>query len=150
MQPGLKGDRTTEPARWLSGCHPLILLLLIFIAGQICQADEKEAPGPDSRFDSGRFEASLANGALFSPFIATKNRPEINYTISELQLGYMFGRVNEQRWLAGNLEVVGGVFGSAVFVGVGNYLAGATIWARYNFVQPGWRFVPYAQAGGGV
>src|SRR5262249_27652201 len=32
----------------------------------------------------------------------------------------------------------------------GSYMAGFTAMARYNFVQPGWRWVPFVQGGGGA
>ena len=101
-------------------------------------------------FERGRSETSIASGALFSPFIATRNRPTINYTITELQLGYMLEDLREAGWLRGNFELAGDVYGSGIFKGPGSYLAGATLWLRYNFVPPGWRLIPYAQAGAGI
>ena len=38
--------------------------------------------------------------------------------------------------------------GGAVFEGKGSYLAGGTLWFRYNFIQANWRVVPYFQGGG--
>jgi opacity protein-like surface antigen len=102
-------------------------------------------------FERGRFEAAFNNGPLFSPFLATKNRPTINYTISEVQLGYMLRDLKGPGWLRGNLELAGEGFGSALFQGQGSYVAGATGWLRYNFApRPGWRLIPYAQAGAGI
>ena len=43
-------------------------------------------------------------------------------------------------------------FGSSIFrsdVG-GNYIAGGSIYLRYNFIQSGWRLVPYLQVGAGL
>jgi opacity protein-like surface antigen len=112
------------------------------------------AVGEDKSFDDffqrGRFEATLTSGALFSPFIAIKNRPVINYSLSEVQLGYMLTDVNHAGWFKGNLELVGEGFAGAVFEGRGSYISGITAWLRYNFVPENWRLVPFAQAGMGL
>ena len=104
----------------------------------------------ESVFSRGRLEASINGGALFSPFVATGNRPTINYSMTEVQVGYMVADVRGRGWWRGNFEAVGEGFGSAIFQGPGSFIAGATVWGRYNFVQPGWRFVPYFQAGLGL
>jgi lipid A 3-O-deacylase len=101
-------------------------------------------------FEYSRYEATLTSGALFSPFIATGGRPTINYTITEVQFGYKLSDVKGHGWSRGNFELVGDGFGSAIFYGSGSYIAGMTIWMRYNFVPQGWRVVPFVQAGMGV
>jgi len=98
----------------------------------------------------GTFETSLASGCLFSPFAAIRNRPTLNYTISELQVGYMLSDVAGPSIWRGNWEIASGAFGGKVFDGVGDYIAGTTIWLRYNFVPPQSRFAPFVQAGAGV
>ncbi len=122
---------------------------IVFVtAGTIAHGDEL---GPiEDLFSSGRHEASLNTGVLFSPFIANGGRPIINYTITEAQFGYMLGGGLHHGALRGNFEVLGEGFGSAIFEGSGGYIAGMTLWARYNFLQPEWRFVPYIQAGAGL
>jgi opacity protein-like surface antigen len=78
-------------------------------------------------------------------------RPTIDYSFTSLQLGYMLGDVKGRGWCRGNFELVGEGFGSAVFEGPGGYIAGGTLWLRYNFVpRSSIGLVPYAQAGGGV
>ena len=109
--------------------------------------DEKS--GTDSLFEIGRYEANLNSGALFSPFIATKGRPKIKYTLTELGLGFMLSEPKERAWWRGNFEFAGDGFGSAIFEGSGDYIAGATLWLRYNFIQSSARLVPYTQIGGG-
>jgi opacity protein-like surface antigen len=103
-----------------------------------------------SLFRDGQYELSLNTGVLFSPFLATGGRPTINYTITEVQLGYMLSEVHGESWHRGNLELVGEVFGSAIFKGSGNYIAGATLWLRYNFVPEKCLVVPYVQGGAGL
>lgn len=101
-------------------------------------------------FASGRYEAGISSGVLFSPVGSPRNRPEINYAVTGVQLGWMLGGIHGSGVLRGNFEVVGEGFGSAVYEGPGSYIAGATAWLRYNFVPAGWRFVPYVQGGAGV
>lgn len=101
-------------------------------------------------FASGRYEAALTSGVLFSPVGVELNRPTINYAITGIQVGRMLGGIHGRGWLRGSFEVVGEGFGSAIFEGPGSYIAGITVWLRYNFVRPGWRFVPYVQGGAGL
>ncbi len=62
----------------------------------------------------------------------------------------MLGDVKARAWWRGNFEVAGEGFGSAIFEGPGGYIAGGTLWLRYNFVPKcSCGFVPYFQAGGG-
>ena len=62
----------------------------------------------------------------------------------------MLGGVKGTGWWRGNFEVVGEGFGSGIYEGPGSYIAGATVWLRYNFVRPTCRLVPYVQAGAGL
>jgi lipid A 3-O-deacylase len=123
-------------------------LALCLLIGKTINASE--ALESEDLFSKGRYEAALTSGVLFSPFIASGGRPTINYTISEVQLGYMLGDIKASGFFRGNFELIGDAFGSAIFVGPGDYIVGMTIWGRYNFVQPNWRIVPYVQAGAGL
>ena len=113
-------------------------------------ANAREAPDTDDLFGTSPYEGTLTSGVLFSPFLANHGRPTINYTISEAQFGYMLSEPRGDGWWRGNFELLGEGFGSGIIDGPGGYIAGMTLWARYNFVQPGWRFVPYTQAGAGL
>ncbi len=114
------------------------------------ESTSSDAFSADALFQKGQFEGSLNSGVLFSPFIATHDRPIINYTITEIQVGYMLTQFKDDGLFRGNLELVGEGFGSGIFDGSGSFIAGCTLWGRYNFVRPGWRFVPFLQAGGGL
>ncbi|HWV98145.1 MAG TPA: acyloxyacyl hydrolase [Candidatus Acidoferrum sp.] len=114
------------------------------------RSEEADRFSIDNLFERGRYEASFNNGALFSPFIATLKRPTVNYTMTEVQFGYMLTDFKDTGFFRGNFEVAGEGFGSGIFVGPGSYIAGVTLWGRYNFVRPGCRWVPYAQAGAGM
>ncbi len=101
-------------------------------------------------FAARQYEMAVNSGVLFSPFIATYKRPTIDYTVTTVELGYMLTDVKGSGVFRGNIELAGDLFGDIIFKGPGDYITGITIWGRYNFVQPGWRFVPYFQAGLGL
>jgi len=112
------------------------------------QGQTNDVPTSFSLFDEGRIEGSFNNGALFS--MPGKNRPTIDYTLSEIQCGYMLGTPKSSGFFRGNFEAIGQGFASAIFEGPGGYIAGMTLWIRYNFVQPESRLVPYLQFGAGM
>jgi opacity protein-like surface antigen len=104
----------------------------------------------DYFFHRGQYEIALSSGVMFSPIGADKNRHTVDYTLSGLQFGWMLTDVMGSGWLRGNVEVAGEAIGGAVWKGRGSYIAGGTAWLRYNFVQPGWRWVPFTQIGAGM
>ena len=113
----------------------------------------QQATGPDLFLDDSflrsRYETAFNTGILFSPVGKARNRPTVNYTITEVQLGYMLNDVQEAGWFRGNFELAGDAFGGGVFDGTGSYAAGWTLWLRYNFVPSHSRFTPYTQVGAG-
>jgi hypothetical protein len=101
-------------------------------------------------FRDGDYEFSLNTGVVFSPFLATFGRPTINYTITEGQFGIMLNQAQGHGFFRGNSEFVAELFGSDIFEGSGNYIAGMTLWLRYNFVPESGRVIPFIQAGAGL
>ncbi|MBA4146607.1 MAG: acyloxyacyl hydrolase [Verrucomicrobia bacterium] len=131
-----------------------VVLLLWGGTGFIQAQDSITAPDitykTSDAFRPGTYEVTAGAAVYFSPFVATHNRPTFNYAVAVVDVGYMLTEIREWGVARGNLEVLGEVFAGGVFVGHGNYLAGLTAWLRYNFVQPDWKVVPYAQLGWGV
>lgn len=131
------------------------LSLLALVAAAISvSAEPVAAPGVSydkvgDAFHKGAWEIGAGAAVMFSPFGATQSRPTHNYALAVGQLGYMLTDIKEWGPARGNFEVVGELFGGGVFVGRGNYVTGMTLWGRYNFVQPDWKWVPYAQIGAG-
>ena len=104
----------------------------------------------EDNFRKGQHQFSLGAGPLFSPFHAVNGRPTINYAQVYVQYGYMVtGLMMDGSPLRGNFELVPEAFGSAIWESTGNYIAGGTLWFRYNFVPRQWKVTPYAQVGGG-
>ncbi len=133
-----------------------ILLLAATVTPVVAKADDSphlfrdEKLTLDDPFRRGNFEAVLTAGPFFSPIGSPLHRPAVNYAVGSLQLGYMINQPSTNAgFLRGNFEVALEGFGAAIFLGPGNYVAGETLWLRYNFVQPGWRLVPFAEIGAG-
>src|SRR5438067_1221313 len=66
-------------------------IVILLSLGKTEAAEFTEAPAdvgisPTERwFERGRFEATLDNGVLFSPFGSPRSRPRINYTVTGIQ-----------------------------------------------------------------
>ncbi len=56
----------------------------------------------------------------------------------------------EESWRRGNYEAIFEFTNSWIYKGFGSYMAGITALIRYNFLQHGWKVIPYFQAGAGV
>jgi opacity protein-like surface antigen len=103
----------------------------------------------DDNFSTGWHEFQIGAGDYFSNIFRNYNRPKIDYAVGFAQAGYMVTQPGRDAWWRGNLEVAPELFGAGIYRGPGNYIAGATLWFRYNFVQRGCPLVPYLQFGGG-
>jgi lipid A 3-O-deacylase len=101
-------------------------------------------------FHRDRYDVTVMSGPMFSPIGADHNRSTENYALSGLQFGWMLSDVGGGGWLRGNWEVSLEAMGGAVFAGKGSYIAGGTLWARYNFIPQNWCVAPYLQAGLGA
>jgi opacity protein-like surface antigen len=144
--------------KWLKLSSAIILapgLALSLTILQELQADEPPAmpitnAPAENHFRDGLWEMSAGQGVMFSPFLAVHNRPELNYTLTEIQLGYMLTDIHGSDFWRGNVEAAGSSFGGGIFNGRGSYVAGSTLWLRYNFVPRTGHFVPFVQAGAGL
>jgi lipid A 3-O-deacylase len=84
-------------------------------------------------------------------------RPVYNFTPVSLR----WGKICDFPWwddcdhtggglLRGSFEPIFEVNGAAAVEGFGHSFAGTALILRYNFVQPGFRIIPYVQLGAGV
>lgn len=103
----------------------------------------------DDNYRPGWRDVTLGGGTMFSPIGSNHDRPVVNYIVGSLQIGYMLTDIHGDGLFRGNVELAAEGFGAAIYEETGNYIAGGTLWARYNFVPAGWRFSPYAQLGMG-
>jgi opacity protein-like surface antigen len=134
-----------------------ICTIVLSIGFQWCDAQNADSwsPSPESfvvedLFASGRYEAGITTGLMFSPVGNPRNRPEINYTTTALQVGRMIGGVHGRGPWRGSLELGLEAFGNAIYEGPGSYIAGAAFRVRYNFVPRGWRLIPFVEGAAGL
>ncbi len=106
---------------------------------------------PAALYVEDRISLQLVTGAVFSPIGIGPETPTYNYQMTNARLGWMLNTPHSDVGpLTGNVEAILELSASGVFSGFGNYMVGPTALVRYNFVQPGWRVVPYIQGGAGI
>jgi len=101
-----------------------------------------EKPLDGEHFYENRMEVSLDSGALFN--IGGDN----NYLIVPIMTSYhwQLDDVGLEGWRRGNTEFIFTGYWDQVAYGPENHFTGALFGPRYNFVQPGWKLVPYIEA----
>ncbi len=104
---------------------------------------------PASPFAKGSMEFQNVAGPFWFFNRGSNDGPSIDLAVDSLRLGVMLGNPHGSGFFAGNFEVLGEIFGGGIFQGAGTYTTGATLFIRYNFIQPAARIVPYFQIGGG-
>src|SRR5450432_1199357 len=109
----------------------------------------KESPAACSSFAKGTTEFQAEAGAFFSFSTSKAHRGVIDYQLEVLRLGRMLNDPHFTGFSRGNSELLLEAFGGPVYHGPGNLLVGGALDYRYNFVQPGSKFVPFFQVGAG-
>ena len=105
-----------------------------------------------SAFAKGNNELEFLVGGYYGlSSTDTPKRPDFGFALGSLRYGWMLNDPSCSGVLRGNFEFMVGAFGGWIFEGPGDYLAGAELVLRYNFVQPNATVVPFfqIQAGGG-
>lgn len=98
----------------------------------------------DYPFEKGVTELQIVAGPFFHLKPDGKNeRPRTDYVQGGLRYGWMLSSPGSDGILRGNLEFLLEAFGAGVFEGPGTFFTGADMMLRYNFVQPGARWIPY-------
>src|SRR5712691_2294145 len=87
----------------------VVFSLIVSRVGHAAEASPENADTQplsiEDRYAHGRYEAAFTSGVLFSPVGPTRGRQTINYTITELQFGYMLENARGAGWLRGNFEL---------------------------------------------
>lgn len=112
--------------------------------------NKESVPEAGSPFDAGRHELQIGTGVFISFQTTSKIRPQINDAGGNLRLGWMLSTPTGEGFWRGNTEFLFAAQGSGVWKGPGSVLAGGSLILRRNFVQPGSRWVPYAQLEAGA
>ena len=75
-----------------------------------------------------------------------------NYEIGTqfLTARWRWGVIDNDSWLRGYNQVYFSLIGEAILEGPENHYFGINVGLRYNFVQPGWRIIPYISGGVGL
>jgi hypothetical protein len=108
--------------------------------------DREVAPAQSSDIDlfhTGGLELEALSGLLFSVQPTHAARPNFDYELTAVRLGYMLDTPRGQGFFRGNDELLLEASGAAIFQGPGTAIGGASILYRRNFVQPHSLFVPY-------
>lgn len=109
------------------------------------------AAAPSSPFAAGMREVQLGVGFNSSINKVTTTKPSLDDVGATLRVGWMLHEPIFEDVLGGilrgNHELLAEASAGGVTRGPGNYLAGVSLLMRYNWLQPGWRLVPYHQVG---
>ena len=101
-------------------------------------------------FAKGSKEFENVTGVFYFFDRGDNDGPSVDLAVESLRFGLMLTNPRGSAFFAGNYEFVAEIFGAPIFQGVGNVTAGATLFIRYNFIQPGGRVTPYMQIGAGA
>lgn len=112
-------------------------------------AEPPPAPPASSPFERGTRELQLAPTAFFSVGNNDHGREKLNDAGLAVRMGCMLHSPSGPGCLRGNCELLGELFATGIYEGPGDVLLGATVFLRYNFVQPQAAWVPYFQLGAG-
>lgn len=133
---------------------PLLTLMVFLYLPCRVQAHEasKHHPRPTPElYTQGRLSLQMVSGALSSLVKFPDGSPVFGYAMTNLRLGWMINSPSQSKsFWRGNWEVIAELTNSVIYKGFGNYIGGLTALLRYNFVQPGWNFIPYVHGGVGI
>lgn len=137
---------------WKKFAFLIVIIPLFFPCS--APAGETSEDKPRSFTDTytkGRLSLQLVSGVLNSLTKLPEESPVFGYAQTNLRLGWMISSPSPSNsFWRGNWELIGELTNSIIYKGFGNYIGGVTALLRYNFVQPGWNFVPFIHAGVGI
>jgi hypothetical protein len=99
------------------------------------------AEKPDS-ITGGQGDFVLTEGFYNSSFVPSPRKPIFAFAETDLQLGYMLPIIGSS-FYRGNFEGLVDLFAWASTREQSGILGGGALGLHYNFIQPGWRLVPY-------
>jgi hypothetical protein len=139
-----KSSRLLFGALCLSGL--LFLNLPHALAGTISESPGKAVvTGPTENPDyitGWQGDFILTQGYYNSSFVPSPRKPIFAFAETDVQLGYMLPVIGSS-FYRGNFEGLMNLFIWPSTRETSGVLGGGALGLHYNFVQPGWRFVPY-------
>jgi hypothetical protein len=151
MQHGMHLVAGSRTRRRRIGIHLLCWLILPFFnfssaeAGSLTVEDKAVVGGPIEKPDyitGGQGDLLLTEGFYNSSFVPSPRKPIFAFAETDLQLGYMFPIIGNS-FYRGNFEGLVDLFAWASTREQSGVLGGGALGVHYNFIQPGWRLVPY-------
>jgi hypothetical protein len=128
-------------------------------------AEDKQTDGRVSvdwsdRYRKGTWDFTLESAYTFdvvpNPFhclvdlrIRSPNPRNYHFATEVLGVSYRLTKVGGPWFLRGSAQLCAGVVGTAIVWGPESYFVGLAVGMHYDFVQPGWRLVPYMDFRGG-
>jgi Lipid A 3-O-deacylase (PagL) len=116
------------------------------LAGSATISENKSiVTGPPSTQDfitGGQFDLIVTDGFYSTTAFPKPRFPIYSFNETDVQLGYMFPVIG-QSFYRGNFEGLANLFLWESVREHSGILGGGALGIHYNFVQPGWRFVPY-------
>jgi opacity protein-like surface antigen len=122
--------------------------VVVSLCGQTFAGVERPAVvSANEDFNPPRFEFALETTYLFGAI-----NPPVDYQIGAVFLTQRirWGVIRSDSWLRGYHQFYISAMAEPIFQGIENHYFGFNMGFRYNFVQPGWRFVPYISGGVGA
>ncbi len=132
----------------------LLVVLVCFLVGPLYAGSEPPVQ-PVVRqetqdvFAKGGKEFQSVAGLFYFFDRGGNDGPSIDLAVASLRWGIMLSNPHGTGFFAGNYEFLAEVFAGGIFQGAGSVETGATLFLRYNFIQPQARVIPYMQIGGG-
>jgi hypothetical protein len=126
----------------------LMTATLVFCGGNAQAGPEsKDSATPASSamdlFHTGALELQVLSGPMISFQPTHAARPNIDYSLTVVRLGYMLDTPRGSGFFRGNDEVLLEASGAAIFQGPGSAMGGLSALYRRNFVQPNACLIPY-------
>ena len=136
-------------ALFVAAVSCVLLFAVSPLPAQAGPADKEVATAPVQSpemdlFRTGGMEFQALTGPLFSQQPTHSARPNFDYELTAIRLGYMLDTPRGHGFFRGNDEVLFEGSGAVIFQGPGTAIAGANFLYRRNFVQPHSCVVPYA------
>ncbi|MEO0453802.1 MAG: acyloxyacyl hydrolase [Verrucomicrobiota bacterium] len=119
--------------------------------GDFYTPDFEKVSVSQDRFVEDRISIEFMAGGVYAPIGIGPSHDTFTYSLTNIRLNWMLNTPSGNGFfLDGNFEAIIELSASYIFTSWGNVIVGPTGLVRYNFVQPGWKVVPYIQAGAGV
>jgi opacity protein-like surface antigen len=142
--------RSVNPmiARQMKRFHLSAVCVLLLVRSQTFAGIAQPPTEPvTTEFNPHRFEFALESAYLFGVI-----NPPRDYQVGAefLTARIRWGTIQSDSWLRGYNQFYVSAIAEPIFKGIENHYFGLNFGMRYNFVQPGCRFVPYISGGLGL